>query len=239
MNNFDFDEDRCKKCKGTYCTVKIPIFSGLNDEELLEISKLIERRRYKKGQVIFFEGDIFNKLYIIHRGKVKIYKYTKEGKEQILYILSEGEFIGDMHLLKSGAAEFNAEALEDVTICTFTKENFEAIIKTSPAITFNILEKMHDRIVNLENLVKTLSTKDVESRLAAMLISFGDSFGEPTEAGIEINTPLNREDMANFIGITRETISRKLTSLAEEGIIELIGNKKIVIKQLDSLKELI
>lgn len=239
MKDLQLEQDRCKKCNGIYCTVRIPIFSGLREEQLKEISSLIVRRKYKKGQVIFFEGDVLNKLYIIHRGKVKIYKYTKEGKEQILYILSEGEFIGDMHLLKSEKSEFNAEALEDVMICTFTKEDFENIIKNNPAITMNVLEKMHDRILSLENLVKTLSTKDVESRLASMLIGFGENFGVETKEGVEISIPLNREDMANFIGITRETISRKLTALADDGAIELIGNKKIIIKDMKSLKELI
>lgn len=228
----------CVKCSGKYCATKVSIFSTLQIDQLQEITNLIIRRNYKKGQIIFFEGDISDKLYIINKGKIKVFKYTKEGKEQILYILSEGDFIGDLSLLKKGKFQFNAEALEEVNVCTLTKDDFDKIIKENPHITLQILEDVHDKIVGLENLIQRLSTKDVESRLAGALISFIKDFGKDTDKGIELAIPLSREDLANYIGITRETISRKLSSMQDEGIIELVGNKKIIIKNLDLLEDL-
>lgn len=228
----------CVKCSGKYCATKVSIFSTLQIDQLQEITNLIIRRNYKKGQIIFFEGDISDKLYIINKGKIKVFKYTKEGKEQILYILSEGDFIGDLSLLKKGKFQFNAEALEDVNVCTLAKDDFDKILKENPHITLSILEDVHDKIVGLENLIQRLSTKDVESRLAGALISFIKDFGNNTDKGIELTIPLSREDLANYIGITRETISRKLSSMQDEGIIELVGNKKIIIKNLGLLEDL-
>lgn len=223
-------DKNCIKCTGKYCVSKVYIFSTLQPEAFKKISDIIITRKYKKGQVIFFEGDVEDKLYIVNQGKIKIYKYNREGREQILYILSEGEFIGDMSLLKKGNFQFNAEALEDTLICTIAKDDFDEIITRNPEITLKILEVLHDRLMSLENLIQNLSTKDIEVRIASMLLSFAGDFGLEDDNGIVIDLPLNREEMANYIGVTRETISRKLTSLQDEGVIELIGNKKIIIK---------
>ena len=226
----------CGKCSGKHCAHRVSIFSILEEEQIDEVVSKIITRRYKKGQIIFFEGDIADKLYIVNRGKIKVFKYTKEGKEQILYILSEGDFIGDLSLLKKGKFEFNAEALEDTAICTLVKEDFDNIITANPEITLKILEDVHDRVVSLEKLVQSLSTKNVEARIAALILSFVKNFGTETCDGIVVNLPLNREEMGNYIGITRETISRKLTAMQDEGIIELIGNKKLLIKDMEALK---
>lgn len=228
----------CSSCKGQYCLSDVPIFSTLQNQPMKEISELILRRKYKKGQMLFFEGDVSDKLFIIHQGKVKIYKHTKEGKEQILYILSEGDFIGDLNLLKKGQFQFNAEALEEVGVCMLTKDHFDGLIRKYPDITFKILEELYERLLKLESLIQRLSTKDVEARLADMILDFSKNFGTTVEKGILIQLPLSREEMANYIGITRETISRKLTSLQEDGFIELIGNKQLLIRNIEALEDL-
>jgi CRP/FNR family transcriptional regulator len=227
-----------KTCTGEFCVQKVPIFAMLSEEEMTTITLLIKRRRFKKGQIIFYEGDLADKFYILNSGKLKIYKTTREGKEQILYILKEGDFIGDLNLLKKGQFEFNAEAIEEVGVCTLAKDDFDNILRTNPEICIRILETLHDRLISLENLVQTLSTKDVEARIAGLLVSFIDSFGTEEKGQILLDLPLSREDMANFIGVTRETMSRKLTSLQEQKIIELIENRKILIRKLDTLKSL-
>lgn len=220
----------CFQCTDKYCVSKVYIFSNLQPESFKKISDIIDTRKYRKGQVIFFEGDIEDKLYIINQGRIKIYKYNREGREQILYILSEGEFMGDKSLLKKGRFQFNAEALEETIICTITKDDFDTIVTKNTEITLKILEVLHDRLMNLENLIQNLGTKDIEVRIASVLLSFARDFGVECGKGILIDLPLNREEMANYIGVTRETISRKLTSLQDENVIELVGNKKLIIK---------
>lgn len=228
----------CEKCTGKYCAKKVSIFSALQDEQIREITDIVIHRNYKKGQTIFFEGDISDKLYIVNKGKIKIFRYTKEGKEQILYILSDGDFIGDLSLLKKGKLEFNAEALENTAVCTLTKEDFDKILADNPNIALKILEVVHDRVVNLESLVQRLSTKDVESRVSDVLLSLVKNFGNETNEGTLLELPLSREEIGNYSGLTRETVSRTLTSMQEEGIIELIGNKKIIIKDIEYLKNM-
>lgn len=115
----------------------------------------------------------------------------------------------------------------------------DSLIKINPDISIKVLEYAHDRIASLESLVQTLTTKDVEARLAYLLLNLSKTFGTKTDKGIEITLQLTREDMANFIGVSRETISRKLSYFQSENIIELFENKLILIKDINFLKELV
>lgn len=231
----------CPTCSHQYCAKKVSIFTSLSDEELVQITGLVEQKHFNKGDLIFSEGQPFDKLYIINEGSMKVFKYNKDGKEQILYILNEGEFLGDLSLLKKGVLPFSAIALEDITLCTIHKNDFDHIIKTNPSISLKVLEYAHDRIFELENLIQTVTTKDIETRLASLLLNLSKTFGETNENDsnqVYINLTMSREDMANFIGVTRETISRKLSLFQSENMIEVIGNRAIRILSLDSLKEL-
>jgi len=230
---------RHKSCSGDYCAKKVSIFSELNDQLLGEVVNNVDRKHYAKGDIIFEIGQISDRMYIVNSGRVKVYTYTREGKEQILYILNEGDFIGELSLLKKSSFEFNAAALEDTGLCTVSKQHFDDIIKKNPDITLKILEALHDRLVKLEMLVQSLNTKDIEARIAGMLLSFLKESGKKAVDGVVLELPLNREEMGNFLGTTRETISRKLASMQDDGTLEFEGNKKVVIKDISALKQLI
>jgi CRP/FNR family transcriptional regulator len=233
------DKCRHRSCTGEYCAKKVSIFSELNDQLLGDVVNNVERKRFSKGDIIFETGQISDRLYIVNSGRVKIFNYSREGKEQILYILNEGDFIGELSLLKKTSFEFNAAALEETSLCTVSKRHFDSIIQKNPHITLKILEALHDRLVKLEMLVQNLNTKDIEARIAAMLLSFLKESGKEAISGVTLELPLNREEMGSYIGTTRETISRKLTLMQDEGILEFEGNKKVIIKNLAALQQLI
>lgn len=228
----------CCSCNHKYCSKKVSLFTSLSDKDLSKVVNLVTKISFEKGDIIFSEGEIFDKLFIINNGSIKVYKYTKDGKEQILYILKEGDFLGDLNLLKKDVFKFNATSLESTDMCIIHKDDFDTLIKTNPEISIKVLEYAHDRIASLENLVQTLTTKDVEVRLASLLLNLSKTFGFKTDKGIEITLPLTREDMANFIGVTRETISRKLSYFQSQNIIQLFENRIILIKDIAILKEL-
>lgn len=219
----------CNNCRGELCASKVPIFENLNNEELLEIVNKINHKEYSKGDVIFTEGNVSNTLYFINEGKIKLYKYTKDGKEQILHILSEGDFFGELELIKPSKYGFNSKAIVDAKICTLTKDEMKDIMMGNPEISIKVLETVGERLSKVENLVQNLATNDVDSRMAYLVIDLIEKYGENTEDNISINLPLSREDMANFIGVTRETISRKLKKFEDEGLIKIIGTKNIII----------
>lgn len=229
----------CERCKTQLCASKVSIFANLNHEELVEIVKMTGHRDYHKGETIFLEDADAKTLYLVNEGKIKIYKYTKDGKEQILHILSEGDFFGELNLFKTGKYSFNAEAITPTKLCTLTKDKMRELIIAKPEIGLKILEVIGERLAKVETLVQNLATNDVEARIAYLLLDLKDRYGRKGSQGIEIKLPLTREEMSNFTGVARETMSRKLKKFEDEGIIKLVGIKKILIIDEGRLEEYI
>ncbi|MDR5586169.1 Crp/Fnr family transcriptional regulator [Clostridium aquiflavi] len=229
----------CNNCNGELCASKVPIFENLNNEELIEIVKTINHKEYSKGDVIFTEGNVANTLYFVNKGKIKLYKYTKDGKEQILHVLSEGDLFGELDLIKPSKYGFNSKAIVNSKICTLTKDEMKDIIMRKPEIGIKVLETVGERLAKVENLVQNLATNDVDSRMAYLLIDLIKKYGESIEKNISIKLPLSREDMANYIGVTRETISRKLKKFEDEKLIKIVGTKNIIILDEEGLKDYI
>lgn len=228
----------CKACEHGYCISQISLFSSLNEEEMTLISSHALTISYKRGDVIFFQGDKANHLYIVCSGKMKVKKYTVDGKEQILYILSDGDFIGAFNLLKEDRFDFTAEAIEDTEISTVSKEAFNAILLKNPDITLKVLEKAYERIIKVESLVERLGTNSVDAKVAGLLLNLERDFGRKTEEGTLLTLSINREEMGSYAGIARETMTRKLKMFQEIGLIKLIGAKQILIRNKDALKEM-
>ena len=231
-------ETVCGKCS-RFCASRVPIFENLDCNELEEIVEEIEHKTFDKGTMIFSEGSEANTLFFINEGKIKLYKYNKEGKEQILHILTNGDFFGELDLIKSSTYKFNAKAMDNAKICTLKKSEVKNIIMKKPEIAIKLLESVGERLAAIENLAQNLSTNDVDARIAYLLINLMDKYSEEEDGKKLIKLPLSREDMANYIGVTRETISRKLKKLEEEELIQLIGTKKILILDEEGLKDYI
>ena len=180
-----------------------------------KISEGVSFKDYKKGEHIFRTGDKADKLYIVCSGKMKIYNYTQDGREQILYIYSTGDFVGAFNLLKEDEYKFNAEAIEDITISTLTKNKFDEIAIKNPAITLKILEKAYDRIRWAEDLISRLSSSTTEAKVAGLLLNLVEDFGKNVDNGIMLELSINREEMGSYAGISRETMTRKLNVFKE------------------------
>jgi CRP-like cAMP-binding protein len=233
-----------QKCYCSYhshqpCARKVPIFASLNDEELQEVVSLIIQKKYAKGSLICREGESLENLFLINRGKVKIFRNSADGKEQILYILAEGDFFGERNLLlKQKLAEYNAETMEDTLVCMITRQDCRQLLLQHPAISIKIMEELCERLDKMENLLSSISPRDTDNRICLMLLEFCSKYGKRQPDGtVIIDLPLNREEMANYIGVTRETVSRKLGALKETGIIDLIGNKKIRVTNERALED--
>lgn len=170
---------------------------------------------------------------------MKIYKYLSDGREQILYIYSAGDFVGAFNLLKEDEYKYNAEALEDTIVSTLSKETFDEIAIKNPRITLKLLEKAYERIRWAEDLVDRLSSGTADAKVAGLLLDLIESFGTMTKDGVVLNLSINREEMGSYAGISRETMSRKLGLFKELGYIDFIGNKKILIFDKEKLKEML
>ena len=192
----------------------------------------------KKGESLFLEGDKVSKLFIISEGMIKISKSTATGKEQIINILTVGDFLGESNILgDTKESNVSAVAVKNTELCTISREDLKNILYSNPSICLKLLSEMNKRLIEVENLSKNLSNNNPEARICCMLLEFSEKYGKVVNGKIEIDLPLNREGMANYCGIARETLSRKLTLLENENIIKAVGTKKIIINNLSLLEE--
>lgn len=228
------------QCKSRLYAKEIPIFYSLSEIELEEILTNIEHFCFKKDEIIFNEGDLISNLIIISNGTIKLSKTTHDGKEQIIRILSIGDFFGELSLFNDDyISNFSATAVNNVTICAVSKKNMDKVLSNNPHITLKILNEVSKKLMQTENLATCLASNDVDHRIICMLLEFADKYSKEVNGKIQVNIPLNREGMANYCGITRETMSRKLSKYEQDGLFEFKGLKKLIIKDLDKMKELI
>ncbi|NLP34718.1 MAG: Crp/Fnr family transcriptional regulator [Clostridiales bacterium] len=226
----------CGHCTNDICLHRVPIFSALNKEELSRIAELIHHRSYKKGELIVSEGDKTESIVIMREGSAKAFKYTTDGREQILYIFSEGDFFGEQNLLSHQTATFFVETLQDVKVCILSKMQFQQLIHRYPEIAIKIIDELGQRMARLENALQSMGVRNVDSRLGSLLIEFESKYGSVVPEGTLIRLPLSREGIANYLGIARETVSRKLGQLEQDGIIRSINNKSILVIDQESLR---
>lgn len=219
------------------CPKRVPIFHSLSELEIQKITAVVHHKLYKKGEVIIEEGEKSTSLSIIHSGKIKLSKLTIHGKEQIVHLLTAGDFFGEQNLFHEDTfMNLSAYALEDTKICLLKKQDFDQIMANNPDISLKLLKTITKRLSHTEDLARTLATKDPEVRIADMLLEFCEIFGTEKQNTILINLPITREEISSYVGLTRETISRKLAKFVDKGILTLIGNKQILITDKGKLQ---
>lgn len=217
------------------CISLVPIFNHLKEEEMLEIVKTSRDKKYQKGQLIFQAGSSSEHLYIVHKGRVKIYRLGESGKEQLLRILEPGDFMGELSLFTKETLTSFAEAMEETEICSIHQSDLKDILLSKPVISLKILEEFSKRLNETEKIIERLSSQDAEKRLASYLIEL--SYGIADAGATEITLPMSKRDLASYIGMTQETLSRRLSSFQDNGWIKQSGQRKIFILDRESILE--
>lgn len=199
---------------------------------MADIARITNARIFKKGEVIYHEGEMEKKLYVIHLGRVKVSKMSEAGKEQIIRILEPGDFLGELSLFVQAPLNNTAEALEATKVCMIDGIKLNEIISRNPGIAAKIIEELSKRLQKAENLIESLGLQDVEQRVADTLLRM-------SEGKDEIQLAISKKDLAAHIGISQETLSRKLSQFQEMGLIEQPGHKKIIILDREGLKAIV
>ncbi len=221
----------CKHEEHRSCIARVPIFNHLATEQMDEIMDTVRVGRYAKGEVLYRAGELADSLYILSSGKVKIYRLSESGKEQIVRILTAGDFTGELALFKVSAHEAYAEALEDTEVCMIVRSELQDFLIKYPSISIAILAEFSHRLETSEKQTTRVSIETVETRLAFYLAECID--GEQQSSVIEL--PMSRKDLASYLGTTAETLSRNLTKLEENGYIRQLPGRKIEILDLEGL----
>lgn len=211
------------------CIALVPIFNHLEDEEMDEIMSVTRSASYKKGEIIYRAGEESNSLYIVRHGKIKVYRLSESGKDQLLRILVPGDFAGELALFHDSIHESYAEAMADTHICIITRSDLEKFLIKHPSISLKFLSEFSKRLDDLEKQTTRFATDKVETRIALFLAEYVKN------ENMEFTLPMSKKDLASYLGTTPETISRKLASLEDEGYIQQLPRRRIKILDLDGL----
>jgi CRP/FNR family transcriptional regulator len=197
------------------------------------MAKICLDQSFEKGRELFSEGKIAKGFYMVVSGKIKIYKLSLEGKEQILHIFGRGEIFGEVPVFAGENYPANAEAIEPSRTLFFPRASFMELIGREPAIAANMLALLSQRLRRFTHLIEDLSLKEVPGRLAAYLIYLVDH--SPSHQTLELD--ITKAQLASLLGTIPETLSRILSKLAMQEIISVDGRKIRVLdrKALESL----
>ena len=198
-----------------------------------KIQDIAQKTTFKKSQLIFQEGDRADGLYMVATGKIKVFKLSAEGKEQILHIYGPGHTFGEVPVFEGKHFPATSMALEKSEIIFLPRNRFVELIATTPALSMNMLADLSRRLREFTIQVENLSLKEVPARLAAYVITLAEE--QKTEDGVEL--PISKAQLANLIGTTPETISRMLKKMGSKALIRTQG-KNIQILDMDRLCEL-
>ncbi|NLJ91245.1 MAG: Crp/Fnr family transcriptional regulator [Clostridiales bacterium] len=212
------------------CVSIVPIFNHLAEEEMREIMLKIRHRTYKKGELVYMPGEKSDTLYIVNRGRLKLYRISESGKEQVIGFLNPGEFTGELSLFREGYYERFAEATMDTQLCTLSREDLNEFLLRYPSISLKLLAELSNRVEESERQRTRYATERVETRIALFI---AESLGNDGSDLVELQ--MSKKDLASYLGTTPETISRKFAELEEDGYIERVSNKSIKVLDLDGL----
>jgi CRP/FNR family transcriptional regulator len=217
---------------------KTPLFSSLSQAELHNLAARTVRRLFRSGELLFAEGEPCNGLYIIARGKVRIFKTSINGREQVLAVDGPGESVAELPVFDGGPYPASAVAIEDAEIAFISRRDFHAYCLEHPDVALKVLSVVGARLRRLVGIIEELSFTTIRQRLISALIKLAQSEGKKTERGVEFQLPASHQELANQLGTVRELISRNLMRLQAEGLLE-VDARQIVVKDMHGLSALL
>lgn len=210
---------------------KIPVFADLPDDALLAIHRHTSERTYRRGTVIFFEGDPGEGFHYVKSGRVKIVKATGDGREHIIKLLTPGDIFAEVLLFNSQPYPATAVAVEDACIGSIGNADLERLVLGNNKLALQLIKALSQRLLYAQQKIKNLALGDVLARTAETLLRIAREHGRPGENGtVVIKIGLSRQELANLVGTTRETVTRTLSALKKDKIIDLTGDDIAILK---------
>jgi CRP-like cAMP-binding protein len=210
---------------------RCPLFAGLQEKDLQKIKAIALPRQFKKREVLFSDGEEAKGFYVILSGKVKLYKISPEGKEQILHVVSAPDAFAEAALFFEGTYPAFAEALNDSQLLFFPKRSFIQLIEKNPQLSINMIVSLSQYLKRFASLIEELSLKEVSSRIAKYFIDLSLKSSKEGRSSTEIELDLNKTQLASKLGTISETLSRTLAKMKSKGIIDVKKNRILILNR--------
>jgi CRP-like cAMP-binding protein len=217
---------------------KTTLLSSLSQAELEMLAARTVRKVFISGELLFTEGEPCNGLHIISHGKVRIFKTSLGGREQVLAVNTPGESVAELPVFDGGPFPASAIAIEDTQIAFISRRDFHAYCLEHPEVALKVLTVVGARLRRLVGIIEELSFTTIRQRLVSALIKLAQSEGRKTERGIEFQLPASHQELASQLGTVRELISRNLMRLQAEGLLD-VDARQIVVKDMKGLQSVL
>jgi CRP/FNR family transcriptional regulator len=214
------------------------LLSNLSQQELQLLAARTVRKHLSEGELLFSEGEPCAGLHIIAQGKVRIFKTSVGGREQVLALNGPGETVAELPVFDGGPYPASAMAVEDTEIAFISRRDFHAYCLEHPEVALKVLTVVGGRLRRLVGIIEELSFTTIRQRLISALLKLAQTEGKKTERGIEFQLPATHQELASQLGTVRELISRNLMRLQAEGLLE-VDARQIVVKDMKGLSALI
>jgi len=217
--------------------MRCPLFAGLNEEELKKIRSICLLKKVKKKEIIFSEGQEARGFYVALSGKVKIYKVSPDGKEQILHVIGAPDSFAEAALFLEGIYPAFAEALSDGQLLFIPKKDFIHLIEKNPRLSLNMIASLSHFLRRFASLIEELSLREVSSRVAKYLIDLSLRSSRGEEVPKEVDLDLTKTQLASKLGTISETLSRTLAKMKSQRVIDVRKNRILILdrKALEGL----
>ena len=219
------------QCSHHSCLHIVPLFQNLDDEQMHAVDAITREQTFTDGQLIYYAGQLSGSLLVVHTGKVKIYRLDAEGEQQVIRILSPGEFTGELALFSKEPVQDFAQAIGDCSLCMVDGEAMRTILVTYPLIALKITQELSRRLSQSDATLHSVAKGTAEQRLAGYLVELSQKVQNTT-----IHLPVAKGTVASLLAMNQETLSRRLKILEDEGVIELGKGREIIILDLSSLE---
>ena len=213
----------------------VDVLEPLSEEELKEFGRRVPDTHVEQGQIFFTPGDLSEALFMLKRGRVRIYKVTPEGWEFTLAVVEAGTMFGEMALTAQRMWEAYAEAMEPSDICILQNTELERIVRGNPEVGIKLIRILSERLRLCETRLEDITLKNVPARLASLILQLAASEGIMTPKGPRIPTHYTHRRIAMMIGSSRESVTRAFTKLQRDGAVEL-RHRHIFVKDIEALE---
>jgi CRP-like cAMP-binding protein len=214
---------------------RVPFVAALGASDREALAAEAKRRRFKRDEVVFDKDDPGESLFIIDEGSVRIYLPSLQGADLTLALLGPGDFFGDMALLDGRPRSASAAALQETETVALDRADFIAVIRSRPEAAMAVLAAVARRLRETNEMAGDLAFLDVGGRLAKKLLELAAAHGVERPEGILLHLRLTQEELANMVGVTRESVNRSLALLRREGVISGQG-RRFVIRDVEALQ---
>jgi CRP/FNR family transcriptional regulator/CRP/FNR family cyclic AMP-dependent transcriptional regulator len=210
---------------------QVPLFAGLEERERAAIAKVTITRAFPKDSMIILAEEEGDALFIIQTGQVKVNLLSEDGREVILSLLGPGSVFGELSLLDGKPRSANVVATEDTQLIMLRRSDFLQLVYRVPQIAIALLAELASRLRKTDRKIEGLALLDVTSRLSETLLQLAAEHGTETPAGVILKNRPTHQQLANMAGTTRETVSRVLKRLEQQGYIASKGRTITILRE--------